>query len=82
MRTQRDLGDLRRHTVIWIFAELWVLAGYLLQDPPPDPYEAAARNVFSWAMVVLLPGLSAVILAAWIVALRRRRRGPPAPRIR
>lgn len=68
---QRDLADLRRNTVIWIVAEMWILAGYLLQDPPRDPYEAAARSVFTWVMLALIPGLSLVLVAAWVAALRR-----------
>ena len=32
-RKARDLGDLRRHTLIWIGALIWIGGGYALQEP-------------------------------------------------
>jgi hypothetical protein len=69
----RDLADLRRYTLIWLGAVVWIVAGYLLQDAPRDPVDAAERAAFTYAMALVIPGISLVFLAGWIVTLRRRR---------
>jgi heme/copper-type cytochrome/quinol oxidase subunit 2 len=72
-RTRKDLADLRRHTLIWIGALLWLGAGYALQDPAKDPYDAAERAAFSYAMLVVIPLITAVFVFAWVNVLRRPR---------
>lgn len=70
-KRDRDLADLRRSTIIWIFVVAWIALGYAVQDPAPDPYSAAARTTFTYAMLVIVPLVSAVLTLAWVLALRR-----------
>src|SRR5262249_10841944 len=72
-RKRNDLGDLRRHTLIWIGALLWLGLGYAFQDPAKDPYDAAERAAFSYAMLVVIPLVTGIFVFAWVNVLRRRR---------
>ena len=72
-RRRRDLADLRRHTLIWIGALVWLGAGYALQDPARDPYDAAERTAFSYAMLVVIPLITGIFVFAWVSVLRRPR---------
>ena len=71
---RRDLGDLRRHTLIWLGALIWIGAGYVLQDPARDPFDAAERSVFSYAMLVVIPLITTIFVFAWVSVLRRAQR--------
>ena len=72
-RTRRDLADLRRHTLIWIGALVWLGAGYALQDPARDPFDIAERAAFSWAMLVVIPLITGLFVFAWFKVLGRPR---------
>lgn len=82
MDRERDLTDLRRNSAIWLFAEIWIGAGYVLQEPAKDPYDAAERYAFTLAMAIIIPLISAGFLIAWwpLLASRRREGRIPAPR--
>lgn len=81
-KRRRDLADLRRHTLIWIGALVWIGAGYALQDPARDPYDAAQRTAFSYAMLVVIPVITAIFVYTWIGTLRQQAApgGPGAAR--
>jgi hypothetical protein len=70
-----DLTDLRRQTVIWIAVVLWLGSGYLVTIPPAGPYADLVLRVFTAFLAVVVPLVSLVIAAAWILALRERLRG-------
>ena len=70
-----DVAALKRVTAIWIGAVLWIALGYVLQEPVKDPFDAAERAAFTYAMAIVIPAISLIFLAAWTLALRRRRRG-------
>jgi heme/copper-type cytochrome/quinol oxidase subunit 2 len=74
MQRHRDgeLTDLVRNTIIWIAVVIFLAASYVLQDPAGDPYTQAVRNVFTIILVVLVPLVSAVVIFAWVGALRHR----------
>ena len=61
-----------RNTIIWVAVVIFLAASYLLQDPAGDPYTRAVRNVFTVILVVLVPLISAVVVFAWVGALRHR----------
>ena len=72
-RRRKDLADLRRHTLLWIGALVWIGAGYALQEPARDPFDAAERTAFSYAMLIVIPLVSGIFVFAWVNVLRRRR---------
>ncbi len=72
-KDERDRGDLRRYTIVWIAALIWLGAGYAFQDPARDAYDAAERAAFSDVMLVLIPAVTLAFVVAWIGHLRRRR---------
>ena len=72
-RKARDLGDLRRHTLIWIGALIWIGGGYALQEPARDPFDSAERATFSYAMLIVIPLVTGIFVFAWVSVLRRRR---------
>lgn len=61
-----------RNTIVWVAVVIFLGASYVLQDPAGDPYTRAVRNVFTTILVVLVPVISAVVIFAWVGALRRR----------
>ncbi len=81
-KRRRDLADLRRHTLIWIGALVWIGGGYALQDPARDAYDAAERAAFTYAMLVVIPVITAIFVYAWIGMLRQQAApgGPGAAR--
>jgi len=70
-----DLSDLIRNTIIWIVAVIWSLWGYVIQIPPGGPYSDAVRGAFTVIFAIVIPVVSAILLVAWVSALRDRRRG-------
>ncbi len=72
-RQRRDLEDMRRNTIIWIAGLVWIGSSYAIQDPARDPFDAAERAVFSYAMLVLIPLVTAAFVVTWVGILRRRR---------
>ncbi|HEV8469015.1 MAG TPA: hypothetical protein VGR46_05340 [Candidatus Limnocylindria bacterium] len=70
-----DLTDLRRQTVIWIAVLIWLGWGYLVTIPPAGPYADAVLTIFTAFLALVVPLVSLVIAAAWILALRERLRG-------
>ena len=77
MTKRDDVADLKRVTAIWVAAVAWVAVGYILQEPAKDPYDSAERTAFTYAILIVIPGISALFAAAWIIALRRQRRDRP-----
>lgn len=74
MRPRDDVADLARSTAIWIAVVLWLAWGYAIQNPPTDRYDDAARSAFVLVLSLLVPALTGVTVAAWVVVLRQRRR--------
>jgi len=60
---------------MWIAVVIWLVWGYLGQTPPGGPYTEGLRGAFVAILTVLVPLVSSIIVVAWIVALRERRRG-------
>jgi quinol-cytochrome oxidoreductase complex cytochrome b subunit len=67
-------ASLRANTLIWIAVVIWLVWGYLGQTPPGGPYTGGLRATFVAILVVVVPLISLIIVAAWVVALRERRR--------
>lgn len=67
-----DREVLRRNTVLWILAASWVLASFLLQDPPKDEYDGWFRGVATIAFALVIPAVSAAVLYGWWRAIRRK----------
>jgi hypothetical protein len=63
-----------RNTIIWIGIVIWLALGYLLQGPPTDAYDDSVRKAFTIVLAFVIPIFSAIVVAAWIGALRERRR--------
>lgn len=74
MRRHRDGGfeDLVRNTVIWIAIVIWLAWGYIFQVPPADPYADSVRNAFTIVLAIVIPLFSAIVIVAWVGALRER----------
>lgn len=68
-------AELRGNTLLWIAVVIWLVWGYLGQTPPGGPYTEGLRGAFVAVLAVLVPLVSSLIVVAWIVALRDRRRG-------
>jgi hypothetical protein len=66
------MSDLVRNTIIWIGVVIWLAFGYIFQTPPGDAYEDTVRNAFSVVLAIVIPLMSAIIVIAWIGALRHR----------
>ena len=64
------MSDLVRNTIIWIGVVIWLALGYMFQTPPGDAYEDIVRNAFSVVLAIVIPLMSAIIVVAWIGALR------------
>jgi quinol-cytochrome oxidoreductase complex cytochrome b subunit len=74
-RSQQDpFVDLRGNTIAWIAVVIWLVWGYLGQTPPGGPYTQTIRGIFEAILAVVIPLVSLFIVAAWVVALRERRR--------
>jgi len=61
-------------TVIWIGLLAFIAWGYVFQTPPGGPYTDFMRKAFAMLLAVVVPSFSALILVAWVIALRQRRR--------
>jgi SNF family Na+-dependent transporter len=66
-----DKSDLVRNTIIWIAVVIWLALGYIFQTPPGDAYTDTVRNAFTVILAILIPLISAIVIAAWVGALRR-----------
>jgi hypothetical protein len=71
---QEPFANLRANTLVWIAVVVWLVWGYLGQTPPGGPYTEGLRGAFVAVLAVVIPLVSLVIVAAWILALRDRRR--------
>ncbi len=71
---QDPLADLRANTLTWIAVVLWLAWAYLGQTPAGGPYTDTIRGIFEAILELIIPLVSLLIVAAWIVALRERRR--------
>jgi len=76
MQRHRDgeLNDLARNTIIWIAVVLWLAWGYFVQEPPGDAYTDTVRDAFTIVLVIVIPLVSLIVVAAWVGALRDRQR--------
>ena len=76
MQRHRDgeLNDLARNTIIWIAVVLWLAWGYFVQEPPGDAYTDTVRDAFTTVLVIVIPLVSLIVVAAWVGALRDRQR--------
>ena len=73
--SRRDSSaGLRANTLVWLAVVIWLVWGYLGQTPPGGPYTEGLRGAFVAVLVILVPLVSLIVLAAWIVALRDRSR--------
>ena len=69
-----DLSDLVRNTIIWIAVVIWIGSSHMLQSPAGGPYTEAVRNAFTLVLAVVIPVVSAIVVVAWVAALRNRKR--------
>ena len=67
-----DLDDLVRNTLIWIGVVIWVAWSYFVQNPPGDAYTDTVRDAFTVILAILIPLISAIVIIAWVGALRAR----------
>jgi len=76
VRRHRDGGidDLVRNTIIWIAIVIWLAWGYRSQAPPTDAYDDSVRKAFSIVLAIVIPFFSAMVIVAWVGALRQRRK--------
>ncbi|MEP6693899.1 MAG: hypothetical protein ABJB39_04590 [Chloroflexota bacterium] len=76
MRRHRDgeINDLLRNTIIWVVVLVWLAWSYIIQTPPEGPYTDGLRNAFLIALAIVIPVISAVVVLAWVGALRDRQR--------
>jgi hypothetical protein len=74
MRRLRDgeIEDLVRNTIIWIAVVIWLAVSYLLQTPAEGPYTDGVRHAFTIFLAIVIPLISAIVVAAWVGALRKR----------
>jgi hypothetical protein len=74
VRRHRDGGieDLVRNTIIWIAIVIWLAWSYIVQAPPADPYADSVRNAFTIVLAIVIPLFSAIVIIAWVGALRER----------
>jgi hypothetical protein len=68
------MEDLVRNTIIWIAIVVWLALGYLFQAPPTDAYDDSVRKAFTIVLAIVIPLFSAIVIVAWIGALRERHR--------
>ena len=73
-RAEDPFGDLRGNTIAWIAVVIWLVLGFIGQTPPGGPYTETVTRIFAAILAVIIPLVSLLIVAAWIVALRERRR--------
>jgi hypothetical protein len=68
------MEDLVRNTIIWIAIVIWLAFGYLFQAPPTDAYDDSVRKAFTIVLAIVIPSFSAMVIVAWVGALRERHR--------
>lgn len=61
-----------RNIIIWIAIVIWLVWGYILQAPPADAYDDSVRRAFTVLVAIVIPLFSAMVIAAWVEALRQR----------
>jgi len=73
MRRFRDgeIDDLIRNTIIWIAVVAWLAFNYTLQTPAGGPYTDGLRHAFAVVLAIVVPLVSAIVIAAWVGALRK-----------
>jgi hypothetical protein len=74
MQRHRDgeRSDLVGNTIIWIAVVIWLGASYVLQTPGGGPYTDTLRSAFTVVLAIVVPLVTAVVIFAWIDALRDR----------
>ena len=68
------MSDLVPNTIIWIGVVIWLALGYIFQNPPGDAYDDTVRDTFMLILGIVIPLMSAILVLAWVGALRSRRR--------
>lgn len=74
MQRHRDgeLSDLARNTIIWIAVVIWLGWSYMIQTPAGGPYTDGVRNAFTLVLALVIPVVTAIVVIAWVTALRHR----------
>jgi hypothetical protein len=74
MERHRDgeIEDLVRNTIIWMVVVIWLVWGYIVQDPPGDAYTDTVRGAFTVVLAIVIPLVSVILLIAWVSELRQR----------
>jgi hypothetical protein len=74
MQRHRDgeRSDLVGNTIIWIAVVIWLGGSYVLQTPAGGPYTDTLRSAFTIVLAIVVPLVTAVVIFAWIDALRDR----------
>ena len=67
----REIDDLIRNTIIWIAVVAWLALNYMLQTPAGGPYTDTVRHAFAIVLAIVVPVVSAIVIAAWVGALRK-----------
>jgi len=65
-----EINDLIRDTIIWIAVVIWLAVSYMLQTPAGDPYTDALRHAFAVFLAIVIPLVSAIVVAVWVGVLR------------
>jgi len=66
-----EIDDLIRNTIIWIAVVIWLAVGYMLQTPAGGPYTDALRHAFAVFLAIVIPLVSAIVVAVWVGVLRK-----------
>jgi hypothetical protein len=74
MERHRDgeIEDLVRNTIIWMVVVIWLVWGYIVQDPPGDAYTDTVRGAFTVVLAILIPLVSVTLISAWVSEVRQR----------
>ena len=49
----------------------WLALNYMLQTPAGGPYTDTVRHAFAVVLAIVVPVVSAIVIAAWVGALRK-----------
>jgi len=66
-----EIDDLIRNTIIWIAVVLWLAVSYMLQTPAGGPYTDGLRHAFAFLLAIVIPLVSAIVVAAWVGVARK-----------
>jgi len=66
-----EIDDLIRNTIIWVAVVIWLAISYMLQTPAGGPYTDGLRHAFAVFLVIVIPLVSAIVVAAWVGVARK-----------